>query len=249
MGKSTLMNALVGERVSIVTSKQQTTRHQIMGVVTGGDFQIVYYDTPGVLRPNYELQEGMMAFVKESLGDADVVLMMTDVFEDPGSWSDQEIFQQLQQSKRPLLLAVNKVDVFPNETAPLGKLGKEALLKVNQRELTCAVCTQPKLTYPTHLLHGTGGHPGGGGGPVAERPSTDRDRAHLRNGRHQPAVAPRGHQEAAPAQPAPLPQRHAYRQAPALLRFGDDPVRACAAEARQAYGRRRRRWPHFPMYV
>lgn len=132
VGKSTLMNALVGERVSIVTSKQQTTRHQIMSVVTGGDFQIVYYDTPGVLRPNYELQEGMMAFVKESLGDADVVLMMTDVFEDPESWSDQEIFQQLQQSKRPLLLAVNKVDVLPNETQPLGKLGKEALQKVSQ---------------------------------------------------------------------------------------------------------------------
>ena len=132
VGKSTLMNALVGERVSIVTSKQQTTRHQIMGVVTGGDFQVVYYDTPGVLRPNYELQEGMMAFVKESLGDADVVLMMTDVFVNPESWIDQEIFQQLQQSKRPLLLAVNKVDVFPNETQPLGKLGKEALQKVSQ---------------------------------------------------------------------------------------------------------------------
>lgn len=130
VGKSTLMNSLVGERVSIVTSKQQTTRHQIMGVVTGADFQIVYYDTPGVLRPDYKLQEGMMAFVKESLGDADVVLLMTDVFEDPGSWSDQEIFQQLQQSKRPLLLAVNKVDVLPNETHPLGRLGKDALQKV-----------------------------------------------------------------------------------------------------------------------
>jgi small GTP-binding protein len=130
VGKSTLMNALVGERVSIVTSKQQTTRHQIMGVVTGEDFQIVYYDTPGVLRPDYKLQEGMMAFVKESLGDADVVLLMTDVFEDPGLWSDQEIFAQLQQSQRPLLLAVNKVDVLPNETHPLGRLGKEALKKV-----------------------------------------------------------------------------------------------------------------------
>ncbi len=126
------MNALVGERVSIVTSKQQTTRHQIMGVVTGGDFQIVYYDTPGVLQPNYRLQEGMMAFVKESLGDADVVLLMTDVFEDPtdGSWGEQEIFAQLQQSKRPLLLAVNKVDVLPNETHPMGRLGKDALKKV-----------------------------------------------------------------------------------------------------------------------
>lgn len=131
VGKSTLMNTLVGERVSIVTSKQQTTRHQIMGVVTGDDFQAVYYDTPGVLRPDYKLQEGMMAFVKESLGDADVVLLMTDVFEDPESWSDDTIFQQLlQQTGRPMLLAINKVDVLPNDTYPLGKLGKEALKKV-----------------------------------------------------------------------------------------------------------------------
>lgn len=148
MGKSTLMNALVGERVSIVTSKQQTTRHQIMGVVTGADFQIVYYDTPGVLRPDYKLQEGMMAFVKESLGDADVVLMMTDVFEDPGAWSDQEIFQQLQQSKRPLLLAVNKVDVLPNETHPLGKLGKEALKKVRTYGMAVHAHGSPSLSFP-----------------------------------------------------------------------------------------------------
>ncbi len=134
VGKSTLMNSLVGERVSIVTSKQQTTRHQIMGVVTGDDFQIVYYDTPGVLRPNYKLQEGMMAFVKESLGDADVVLMMTDVFENPQEFPDQEIFEQMQQSRRPLLLAVNKVDLLPNATHPQGNLGKDALEKVGTLE-------------------------------------------------------------------------------------------------------------------
>jgi len=134
VGKSTLMNSLVGERVSIVTSKQQTTRHQIMGVVTGEDFQIVYYDTPGVLRPNYKLQEGMMAFVKESLGDADVVLLMTDVFENPSEWPDQEIFEQMQQSRRPLLLAVNKIDLLPNATHPQGNLGKDALAKIGTLE-------------------------------------------------------------------------------------------------------------------
>lgn len=130
VGKSTLMNSLVGERVSIVTSKQQTTRHQIMGVVTGEDFQIVYYDTPGVLRPNYKLQEGMMAFVKESLGDADVVLLMTDVFEDPRDFPDQQIFEHMQQSRRPLLLAVNKIDLLPNATHPQGNLGKDALERI-----------------------------------------------------------------------------------------------------------------------
>ncbi|KAM3576324.1 hypothetical protein VYU27_001855 [Nannochloropsis oceanica] len=134
VGKSTLMNSLVGERVSIVTSKQQTTRHQIMGVVTGGDFQIVYYDTPGVLRPNYKLQEGMMAFVRESLGDADVVLLMTDVFENPSEWPDQEIFEQMQRSVRPLLLAVNKIDLLPNATHPQGNLGKDALAKIGNLE-------------------------------------------------------------------------------------------------------------------
>jgi len=81
MGKSTLMNALVGERLSIITSKAQTTRHRIMGIVNGDDFQIVYSDTPGILNPNYKLQESMMRFVRSALSDADVLLYVTDVFE------------------------------------------------------------------------------------------------------------------------------------------------------------------------
>src|SRR5574344_1935681 len=81
VGKSTLMNALVGERLSIVTSKAQTTRHRIMGIVNGEDYQIVYSDTPGILKPSYKLQEDMMNFVDTAMGDADVILYVTDVVE------------------------------------------------------------------------------------------------------------------------------------------------------------------------
>ena len=79
VGKSTLMNALVGERISIITSKAQTTRHRIMGIVNGDDFQIVYSDTPGVLKPNYKLQESMLEFSNSALTDADILLYVTDV--------------------------------------------------------------------------------------------------------------------------------------------------------------------------
>src|ERR1041384_4319831 len=82
VGKSTLMNALVGERLSIITSKAQTTRHRIMGIVSGDNYQIVFSDTPGILKPNYKLQEKMMQFVIGALSDADVFLLITDVFED-----------------------------------------------------------------------------------------------------------------------------------------------------------------------
>ena len=81
VGKSTLMNALVGEKLSIVTAKAQTTRHRIMGIVNGDDFQIVYSDTPGILKPNYRLQQNMMSFVDDAFGDADIVLYVTDTVE------------------------------------------------------------------------------------------------------------------------------------------------------------------------
>ena len=87
VGKSTLMNALVGEKLSIVTAKAQTTRHRIMGIVNGEDWQIVYSDTPGILRPGYRLQQNMMDSVDEALGDADVILYVTDTVETPDSWN------------------------------------------------------------------------------------------------------------------------------------------------------------------
>lgn len=108
VGKSTLMNALVGERLSIITSKAQTTRHRIMGIVNGEDFQIVYSDTPGVLKPQYKLHEGMMEFVKTALIDADVILFVTDVFEK--EVNNPEILERIQKNQIPILLIINKID-------------------------------------------------------------------------------------------------------------------------------------------
>lgn len=109
VGKSTLMNALVGENLSIVTSKAQTTRHRIMGIVNGEDFQIVYSDTPGVLKPAYKLQEGMMGFVRSALEDADVILFVTDIFEK--KFEEEKILARLRKTTIPVLLLINKMDL------------------------------------------------------------------------------------------------------------------------------------------
>ncbi len=109
VGKSTLMNALVGERLSIITSKAQTTRHRIMGIVSGEDFQIVYSDTPGVLKPNYKLQESMMDFVHTALVDADVILFVTDIYEDIKI--EEKILSKIKNSTAPVLLIINKIDL------------------------------------------------------------------------------------------------------------------------------------------
>ncbi|MBN8696624.1 MAG: GTPase Era [Bacteroidetes bacterium] len=113
VGKSTLMNVLVGERLSIITSKAQTTRHRIMGIVSGEDFQIVYSDTPGVLKPNYKLQESMMEFVHTALTDADVILFVTDIYEDIKI--EEKILQKIKNTKVPVLLLVNKIDLADQE--------------------------------------------------------------------------------------------------------------------------------------
>jgi GTP-binding protein Era len=102
------MNALVGERLSIITSKAQTTRHRIMGIVSGDNYQVVFSDTPGILKPAYKLQEKMMQFVIESLTDADVFLLITDVFEDIEL--QPEYIEKLKNSKTPVLLLINKID-------------------------------------------------------------------------------------------------------------------------------------------
>lgn len=113
VGKSTLMNALVGERLSIITSKAQTTRHRIMGIVNGEDFQIVYSDTPGILKPNYKLQESMMKFVTGALRDADVIVYVTDVVEQRDK--HMEILEKLQKMDVPILLVINKIDLTTPE--------------------------------------------------------------------------------------------------------------------------------------
>ena len=100
-GKSTLMNQLVHEKLSIITSKAQTTRHRIMGILSGDDFQIVYSDTPGILKPNYKLQETMMKFVDSALIDADVILFVTDVIEKPGK--NPEYIEKVRKSNMPVI--------------------------------------------------------------------------------------------------------------------------------------------------
>ena len=109
VGKSTIMNALVGEKLSIITAKAQTTRHRIMGIVNGEDFQIVYSDTPGILRPQYKLQETMMNFVNSALSDADMILYVTDVGE--RSAYEGEYIDKIKESGIPVIIAVNKVDL------------------------------------------------------------------------------------------------------------------------------------------
>ncbi len=109
VGKSTLMNALVGEKLSIVTSKAQTTRHRIMGIVNGEDWQIVYSDTPGILKPSYRLQQNMMNFVDGALGDADIVLYVTDTVETPDK--NEDYISKLQRIQCPVIVVINKIDI------------------------------------------------------------------------------------------------------------------------------------------
>ena len=108
VGKSTLMNQLVGERISIATFKAQTTRHRIMGIVNTDDMQIVFSDTPGVLKPNYKMQEMMLAFSESALADADVLLYVTDVVENPEKNTD--FLEKVRQMSIPVLLLINKID-------------------------------------------------------------------------------------------------------------------------------------------
>ena len=109
VGKSTLMNALVGEKLSIVTAKAQTTRHRIMGIVNGDDYQIVYSDTPGILKPNYRLQQNMMSYVDGAFGDSDILLYVTDTVEKADK--NSEYIEKLKKVDCPVVIAVNKIDI------------------------------------------------------------------------------------------------------------------------------------------
>ncbi len=113
VGKSTIMNALVGERISIITSKSQTTRHRIMGIVNGDDFQIVYSDTPGVIKPNYHLQKHMLSFSRSALVDADVLLYVTDLVETVDK--NQDFLEKVKHAEMPVLLIINKIDLGDQE--------------------------------------------------------------------------------------------------------------------------------------
>lgn len=115
VGKSTLMNDLVGERVSIITSKAQTTRHRIMGIVNTPEYQIVFSDTPGVLKPKYKLQETMLNFSEGALTDADILLYVTDVVEDPTK--NEDFLARVAKEKVPVLLVINKIDLLKTQGA------------------------------------------------------------------------------------------------------------------------------------
>ena len=116
VGKSTLMNVLLGEKLSIVTSKAQTTRHRILGIVNTEEYQIVYSDTPGILKPHYKMQEAMMGFVKTAIDDADMILYVTDVIETIDK--NQEYIDKVNISKVPVILVINKIDLCKNEGLP-----------------------------------------------------------------------------------------------------------------------------------
>ena len=134
MGKSTLMNALVGERLSIITSKAQTTRHRIMGIVNGEDFQIVYSDTPGVLKPNYKLQEQMLEFSQGALVDADVLLYVTDVQDTPDK--NAEFLQK-----------VKKMSAVSNQPSAVGSQKTKVFLVINKIDLTTPETLDNLVSY------------------------------------------------------------------------------------------------------
>ena len=113
VGKSTLMNNLVGEKLSIITSKAQTTRHRILGIVNGDKFQLIFSDTPGIIKPSYELQDSMMDFVKSALEDADVLLYMVEIGEK--SIKDSEVHDKIQSAKIPTIILLNKIDLSTQE--------------------------------------------------------------------------------------------------------------------------------------
>ena len=134
VGKSTLMNQLVGERISIATFKAQTTRHRIMGIVNTDDMQIVFSDTPGVLKPNYKLQESMLAFSESALQDADVLLYVTDVVENPEK--NMDFLEKVQKMDTPVILLINKIDELGERKEESGKRkenSQQALAEIVER--------------------------------------------------------------------------------------------------------------------
>ena len=140
VGKSTLSNLLVGEKLSIITSKSQTTRHRIMGIVNGEDYQIVFSDTPGVLKPKFKLQESMLDFSQGALIDADVLLYVTDVVETPTK--NQDFLNKVAREKIPVLLVINKIDLLTGGQQELEALVEQWKQLLPQAEI-----------YPTSALH------------------------------------------------------------------------------------------------
>lgn len=144
VGKSTLMNALVGERISIATFKAQTTRHRIMGIYNTDDMQIVFSDTPGVLKPNYKLQESMLNFSHSALTDADVLLYLTDVVEKPDK--NNEFVEKVRKQTIPVLLLINKIDLS-NQEELIGKVEEWKELLPNAEIIPISAISKFNLDY------------------------------------------------------------------------------------------------------
>ncbi len=153
VGKSTLMNQLVGERISIATFKAQTTRHRIMGIVNTDDMQIVFSDTPGVLKPNYKLQESMLAFSESALQDADVLLYVTDVVENPEK--NMDFLEKVQKMSIPVLLLINKIDELEQAGQPEnnGKSEKSGKLEKGGKTGKASVTSQSRLIEIVERWH------------------------------------------------------------------------------------------------
>lgn len=133
VGKSTLMNRLVGERMSIITPKAQTTRHRITGIVNAPDYQIVFSDTPGVLKPRYKMQEAMLNFSEGALTDADILLYVTDVIEDPEK--NAEFLAKVAKEKVPVLLVINKIDLIKGDGSDLNRIVEEWQTRLPMAEI------------------------------------------------------------------------------------------------------------------
>lgn len=149
VGKSTLMNRLVGERISIITSKAQTTRHRIMGIVNTEDMQIVYSDTPGVLQPNYKLQESMLNFSESALDDADVLLYVTDVVETIDK--NESFLQEVKKEKCPVLLLINKIDLT-DQTKLEGLVGEWKEILPSAEIIPVSALTNFNIDYVKHRV-------------------------------------------------------------------------------------------------
>ena len=149
VGKSTLMNRLVGERISIITSKAQTPRHRIMGIVNTEDMQIVYSDTPGVLQPNYKLQESMLNFSESALDDADVLLYVTDVVETIDK--NESFLQEVKKEKCPVLLLINKIDLT-DQTKLEGLVGEWKEILPSAEIIPVSALTNFNIDYVKHRV-------------------------------------------------------------------------------------------------
>ena len=151
VGKSTLMNVMVGEKLSIITHKAQTTRHRIMGIFSGEDFQVVYSDTPGIMKPHYLLHKAMLSAVLSSIADADVLLLVTEIGE---NFQHEEILQQLRETAAPVIVLINKIDLADQNKVEVAiEKWKTILEKADIIAISALHCFNTALVFDTILKH------------------------------------------------------------------------------------------------